>query len=74
MASKLVRLAVVGGGVSQLPAGAKPAPLEERTDLTPEVVKFYARHGFGMMPFFRKTELSDGDLDAIAAYLSRKQR
>jgi (+)-pinoresinol hydroxylase len=51
--------------------GSKPAVLEDRTDLTPEVVKFFVRHGSGIMPFFRKTEVSDADLDAIAAYLCR---
>jgi hypothetical protein len=54
--------------------GSKPALLEERTDLTPELVRFYVRHGSGVMPFFRKTEVSDADLDALAAYLSRKHR
>lgn len=51
--------------------GTKPAVLEDRTDLTPLVVKYYVRHGSGIMPFFRKTEVSDADLDAIAAYLCR---
>jgi mono/diheme cytochrome c family protein len=54
--------------------GSKPALLEQRTDLTPDLVKFYVRHGSGVMPFFRKTEVSDADLDALAAYLSRKRR
>jgi mono/diheme cytochrome c family protein len=52
----------------------KPAVLEDRTDLTADVVKYYVRHGAGIMPFLRKTELSDADLDAIAAYLTRKGR
>lgn len=52
-------------------AGKKPAVLEDRTDLTADVVKYYVRHGAGIMPFLRKTELSDADLDAIAAYLTR---
>ncbi len=51
--------------------GAKPARLEERTDLTPEAVQYFIRHGVAMMPFFRKTELSDSDARAIAAYLAR---
>ena len=51
--------------------GLKPAVLEDRTDFTPEIVKYYVRHGAGIMPFLRKTELSDADLDAIAAYLCR---
>lgn len=53
--------------------GSKPALLEQRTDLTPELIKFYVRHGQGIMPFFRPTEVSDTDLDAIAAYLTRKR-
>ncbi len=53
--------------------GNPPALLEERTDLTPDVVKYYVRHGVSVMPFFRKTEVSDADLDALAAYLTRKK-
>jgi mono/diheme cytochrome c family protein len=51
--------------------GAKPALLEERRDLTPDQVRFYVRHGITIMPFFRKTEISDADLDALGAYLAR---
>ena len=51
--------------------GEKPALLEQRTDLTPETVKQFVRHGVYTMPPFRKTEISDTDLDALAAYLSR---
>ena len=50
--------------------GAKPAMLEERTDLTPEIVKHFVRTGVTIMPFFRKTEINDADLDALALYLS----
>lgn len=52
--------------------GAKPALLEDRRDLTPDQVRFFVRHGITIMPFFRKTEISDADLDAIGAYLARK--
>ncbi len=48
--------------------------LEQRTDLTPQVVLFYIRQGVAMMAPFRKTELSDADATAIGAYLSRKDR
>jgi mono/diheme cytochrome c family protein len=51
--------------------GEKPALLEERTDLTPEIVKFMVRNGVYTMPASRKTEISDDDLDALAAYLSK---
>jgi mono/diheme cytochrome c family protein len=53
-------------------AGRLPAALEQRTDLTSEIVTYYVRHGIAMMPSFRKTELSDAQVAAIAAYLSRK--
>ena len=54
--------------------GALPALLQERTDMTPEFVKHYVREGITIMPFFRKTEVSDADLDAIAAYLTRARK
>jgi mono/diheme cytochrome c family protein len=51
--------------------GQKPALLEERTDLAPEITKTFVRNGVTVMPFFRKTEISDADLDALAAYLAQ---
>jgi mono/diheme cytochrome c family protein len=45
--------------------------LTERTDLVPELVKVIVRQGVSFMPQFRKTEISDADLDALAAYLTR---
>lgn len=54
--------------------GTKPALLADRTDLTPQLVKLYVRNGVTVMPFFRKTEISDADLDAIAAYLTRNSK
>lgn len=51
--------------------GTKPAALEERTDLTPEIVTTYVRRGMNWMPWFRKTEISDADLAAIGRYLTR---
>jgi (+)-pinoresinol hydroxylase len=50
---------------------AKPAVLAERTDLDAAYVKLIVRKGLNFMPFFRKTEVSDADLEAIAAYLAR---
>ena len=52
--------------------GAKPALLEQRTDLTPETVKTFVRNGVSIMPIFRKTELSDADLAQLADYLARR--
>jgi (+)-pinoresinol hydroxylase len=54
--------------------GQKPAVLEERTDLTVPTIKTTVRHGVLFMPIFRKTEISDADLDAIAAYLTRNNK
>jgi len=51
-----------------------PALLAERKDLTAAFVKFTVRHGVSVMPPFRKTELSEADLDALAGYLTRKRR
>jgi mono/diheme cytochrome c family protein len=50
--------------------GAKPGPLEERTDLVPAITQSFVRSGVSVMPPFRKTEISDADLAALAAYLA----
>ena len=52
-------------------AGKVPAVLEDRTDLSAATVRLFVRRGVSIMPFFRKTEVSDADLDAIAVYLTR---
>jgi mono/diheme cytochrome c family protein len=54
--------------------GTIPALLEERSDLEASYIKQVVRQGLYVMPFFRKTELSDADLDAIAVYLTRKRQ
>ena len=51
--------------------GALPAALEDRRDLTTDLVKFFVRNGVATMPQLRKTEVSDADLDALAAYLTQ---
>lgn len=50
--------------------GEKPAALEQRLDLTPELIATYVRNGVSIMPFSRKTEISDKDLADLGAYLS----
>lgn len=50
--------------------GKLPAALAERADLPADFVKATVRAGITVMPFFRKTEIGDADLDALAAYLS----
>lgn len=54
--------------------GSVPAALEQRTDLTPDVVRSFVRNGLNAMPAFRKTEISDAELDALGAYLSRNTK
>jgi hypothetical protein len=57
--------------------GKQPAVspvLEERTDLTAASVRFFVRQGVSVMAPFRKTEITDADLDALAAYLTRRMR
>jgi mono/diheme cytochrome c family protein len=51
--------------------GVKPGVLLEWQDLPATTVKFFVRHGISVMPQFRKTEISDSELDALAAYLAR---
>jgi mono/diheme cytochrome c family protein len=50
---------------------SKPAILDQRTDLAPAVTKVFVRKGISIMPFFRKTEITDAQLDALAVYLAR---
>ena len=52
-------------------AGTKSGVLLEWTDLHPEITRTFVRTGISVMPFFRKTEISDDELDALAAYLAR---
>lgn len=53
--------------------GSVPAALEDRRDLTPDLVKLFVRNGVAMMAPLRKTEVSDADLEALAAYLTRSR-
>jgi mono/diheme cytochrome c family protein len=54
--------------------GTDRAPvLDERIDLTPQSIRFFTRNGVSIMPMFRKTEVSDSDLEAIVAYLTRRR-
>jgi (+)-pinoresinol hydroxylase len=50
--------------------GDRPGALEQRTDLTDAIVRLAVRRGAFSMPFFRKTEISDAELDALARYLA----
>jgi mono/diheme cytochrome c family protein len=54
--------------------GQLPALLEQRTDLTPEVIRSFVRRGTWSMPPFRKSEISDADLNAVSAYIADAAR
>ena len=54
--------------------GKLPPALEDRTDLAPPVTVQFVRHGFALMPPFRKTEISDAELRDLAAYLARNRK
>ncbi|HWU04034.1 MAG TPA: cytochrome c [Novosphingobium sp.] len=49
--------------------GAAPALLTRRGDIPEELVAYAIRNGVNAMPYFRKTEISDADIRAIAAFL-----
>ncbi len=54
--------------------GKDKALLEDRTDLNPGYVRRVVRHGVNSMPWFTPVELTDAELAAIAAYLTRTNR
>ena len=50
--------------------GAKPAALLDRTDMTPDFIRISLRQGVLSMPAFRKTEITDAELSALATWLA----
>jgi (+)-pinoresinol hydroxylase len=54
-------------------AGQKSGVITEWTDLTPDYVRTMVRTGISVMPHFRKTEISDAELDALATFVARKR-
>jgi (+)-pinoresinol hydroxylase len=51
--------------------GTVPSVLSDRTNLPSQFIKYAVRNGMTVMPFFRKTEISDDDLNDLSAYLTR---
>lgn len=49
--------------------GAISPFIEERPELIAEVLEVFIRNGIKAMPPIRKTEVSDTDIEAIAAYI-----
>ena len=63
-----------GGGTQALQTlyqGTIPAKLEDRTDMTAEFITELVRKGRLGMPNFRLTEISEKELEAVIAYLTR---
>jgi (+)-pinoresinol hydroxylase len=59
----------------QLKYGGKlPAVLLDRTDLSPQAVALFVRHGVLLMAPFRKTEITDAELGALAAYVAQNYK
>ena len=56
--------------------GAKLAVLEQRRDLNAGLIRYVVRTGQVAMPAYRPSEITDAELDQIAAYLvpGRKPR
>lgn len=54
--------------------GQLPALLEQRKDLTPAAIKVFVRKGTWSMPPFRKTEISDAEIEAVSAYIADTAR
>jgi mono/diheme cytochrome c family protein len=54
--------------------GKLPATLLDRTDLSAETVSTFVRQGVLMMAPFRKTEITDAELAALARFVSRQYR
>ena len=52
--------------------GSIPGALEDRTDLTPEIVSYFVRNGVSIMPGYRKTQITDEELEALGNYLARR--
>lgn len=50
--------------------GSIPALIEHRMDLTAPVIRTFVRTGSFSMPPFRPTELTDAEIDDIAAYIA----
>jgi (+)-pinoresinol hydroxylase len=49
--------------------GRLPAEIEKRTDITAAQIRSLVRHGINVMTPFRKTEITDQQLDDLVAYL-----
>jgi mono/diheme cytochrome c family protein len=59
----------------QLKYGGKTPPvLLDRTDLTAQAVAVFVRQGVLLMAPFRKTEITDAELAALTAYVTKNAK
>lgn len=63
-------------GTSQLKRskGEAFADIKKREDLPSEYIKILVRKGYGGMPSFRRTEISEGELQRLLEYLEPAQK
>jgi mono/diheme cytochrome c family protein len=52
-------------------AGKLPAVLLDRTDLSPQAAALFVRQGVLLMAPFRKTEITDAELSALTAFVTK---
>lgn len=52
--------------------GEALAVLEKRNDLSPDYIRILVRKGVNGMPLFRKTEISDQQLEELVNYLTTR--
>jgi mono/diheme cytochrome c family protein len=50
--------------------GADHSLIDKRDDLTADYIRYVVRNGLNGMLAFRKTEVTDGELDAVIDYLT----
>lgn len=51
--------------------GPEKSVITERADLTGPFVRVMVRKGFAGMPSFRRTEIGEGELDALVRFLTQ---
>ncbi|HJE03874.1 MAG TPA: cytochrome c [Aliarcobacter thereius] len=64
-ATKALAIVYKGTGISPI--------IEKRDELNKEFVKYVVRYGRFSMPFFRKVEINDKELENLAEYLYSKK-
>jgi len=62
-----------GSQVLALTRGESQARIKDNDTLSPTYIEAVVRKGLGMMPPFRKTEISDDELNDLIAYLLSDQ-